>query len=106
MATMEATIEEHIFMARVCEQNERFEDMMDFLKIVMETKGGDMTLDERTLISVAYKNVVATKRTTWRTVISVMDNPKYMLYADSLKEYKRKLEDQLYKQCNGIIELI
>ena len=83
-------------MARICEQSERFSDMMDFLKIVMETKGGEMTLDERTLISVAYKNVVATKRVTWRTVMSVKDNPKYLLYTESLNQYKRKLEDALY----------
>ena len=83
-------------MARICEQSERWGDMMDFLKIVIETKGGDMTLDERTMISVAYKNVVATKRITWRTVVSVKDNPKYLLYSESLNEYKRKLEDAIY----------
>lgn len=106
MATMEQKIEENIFMARICEQTNRFEDMVDFLKIVIETKGGEMTLDERTMISVAYKNAVATKRTTWRTVVSVRDNPKYLLYIDSLNEYKKKLEDALYAQCMGIIDLV
>ena len=33
---MEGTIEENIFMARIAEQAERFPDMLDFLKIVLE----------------------------------------------------------------------
>ena len=65
-----------------------------------------MSPDERTLLSVAYKNVVASKRTTWRTVVSVKDNPKLMLYVESLISYKKKLEDALFTECTGIIEII
>jgi len=77
---MESTIEENIFMARISEQAERFEDMVDFLKIVIEQKGADMSTDERVLLSVAFKNLVASKRMAWRTVVSVNGNPKYLLY--------------------------
>ena len=62
-----------------------------------------MNVDERALISVAFKNLVSTKRTTWRTLVSVQGNPKYLIYQDALTEYKLKLEDQLFAQCNGII---
>ena len=58
-------------MARVSEQAERFVDMVDFLKIVVETKGGDMSADERTLLSVAFKNLITSKRTAWRTVRAI-----------------------------------
>ena len=44
---MEGSIEENIFMARIAEQAERFADMLDFLKIVIESKGPDMSSDER-----------------------------------------------------------
>ena len=77
---MEATIEDNIFMARIAEQSERYADMLDFLKIVIEQKGADMSPDERHLLSVAFKNVVASKRTAWRVVHSVQGNAKYMLY--------------------------
>ncbi len=77
---MESTIEENIFMARISEQAERFEDMVEFLKIVIEQKGADMSIDERLLLSVAFKNLVASKRTAWRTVISVFNNPKYAMF--------------------------
>ena len=78
---MEAKIEENIFMARLSEQNERYHDMVDFLKIVMEEKGLDMSVDERNLLGVAFKSVISSYRTTWRTIVSVEHNPKYLLFA-------------------------
>ena len=65
-----------------------------------------MSPDERTLLSVAYKNVVASKRITWRTVVSVKENPKYMLYVESLNEYKKKLENAMFLECTNIIETV
>ena len=103
---MEATIEDNIFMARIAEQSERYADMLDFLKIVIEQKGADMSPDERHLLSVAFKNVVASKRTAWRVVHSVQGNAKYMLYQQSMHEYKQKLEDGLFEECSNIIGLI
>ena len=103
---METTIEENIFMARIAEQAERFQDMVDFLKIVIEQKGPEMSPDERSLISVAFKNLVASKRTAWRTLVSVQGNNKYVAYTASMSDYKTKLEDQLFEQCNSIIALI
>ena len=65
-----------------------------------------MNSDERALISVAFKNVVASKRTAWRTVVSVQGNAKYMNFASSMAEYKTKLEDMLFDECSNIISLI
>ena len=80
--------------------------MAGFLKIVIDEKGAEMSADERSLISVAFKNIVSAKRTTWRTVVSVQGNPKYLIFQDALTEYKTKLEDQLFADCNGIINNI
>ena len=54
-----STTEQNIFMARVAEQSERFRDMVDFLKPVIQEKGADLTTDERNLLSVAFKNLVS-----------------------------------------------
>jgi len=42
-------------MARLAEQTERFEDMISEMKKVVELKE-ELTVDERNLLSVAYKN--------------------------------------------------
>ena len=44
---------------------ERYEDMCKFVKKLVEmksAKGEDLDVDERNLLSVAYKNVVGSKR--------------------------------------------
>ena len=63
--------DEHIFMARVAEQAERFEDMVDFLKPVLDSKGAALSSDERNLLSVAFKSLISSKRTAWRTITAI-----------------------------------
>ena len=70
--------------------------MVDFLKIIVEQKGADMTVPERNLLAVAFKNLVSSRRTAWRTVVSVQNNPRYLLYNSALLEYKTKLEHGLH----------
>ena len=65
------SVEENIFLARVAEQAERFEDMVEFLKAVLDQKGADLTADERNLLSVAFKNLISSKRTAWRTISAI-----------------------------------
>ena len=65
-------------MARVAEQAERFEDMVDFLKKAIDKKGGDeFTTDERNLLSVGFKNLIGSQRNAIRTIGAVEKNPKY-----------------------------
>jgi 14-3-3 protein epsilon len=52
-------MEEKIFLARVAEQAERFEDMVLFLEEAINSKSGeDFTIDERNLLSVGFKNLI------------------------------------------------
>ena len=49
---------------------------------------------------------MASKRIAWRTVTAVQGNPKYLIFQGSILEYKAKLEDQLFDECNNIIAMI
>ena len=98
-----STEEENIFMARVAEQAERFEDMVDFLKPVLDAKGANISGDERNLLSVAFKSLISSKRTAWRTISAIEQNPKYQKFAGSLGSYKNKIELALYADCEKII---
>ncbi len=64
-------VEETIFLARVAEQAERFEDMVSFLKIVLSEKHGSVNPDERNLLSVAFKNLISSKRAACRTISAI-----------------------------------
>ncbi|EOD34675.1 hypothetical protein EMIHUDRAFT_228463 [Emiliania huxleyi CCMP1516] len=46
-------------MAKLAEQAERYEEMVEFMRVVAQSKSEDLNLEERNLLSVAYKNVVA-----------------------------------------------
>ena len=93
------SVEENIFLARVAEQAERFEDMVDFLSLVLDNKGADVTSDERNLLSVAFKNLISAKRAACRTIHAIEQNPKYQKYQDALALYKKSIEAKLTTDC-------
>ena len=62
--------EELIYMARISEQTERFEDMIEVMKKVV-LSGQELNVEERNLLSVAYKNTVGSRRTAWRAISSI-----------------------------------
>lgn len=99
-------VEEKIFMARVAEQAERFDDMVDFLRPLLKEKGGDFSVEERNLLSVGFKNLIGGKRTAIRTISAIEQNPKYQKFSSPLGQYKRKIEGELQKNCQDIIDMI
>lgn len=101
-----SNVEENIFLARVAEQAERFEDMVDFLSKVLDAKGAEVSSDERNLLSVAFKNLISSKRAACRTIAAIEQNPKYQKYAEALTSYKSSIENKLTSDCQGIIRII
>ena len=103
---MADNIEEKIFLARVAEQAERFEDMVNFLDEVLAAKGGSVNPDERNLLSVAFKNLISSKRAACRTISAIEQNPKYSKFNGALLAYKGQIETQLQQDCQKIIDMI
>jgi 14-3-3 protein epsilon len=99
-------VEEKIFMARVAEQAERFDDMVEFLRPLLKEKGGDFSVEERNLLSVGFKNLIGGKRTAIRTISAIEQNPKYSKFGGALSGYKKKIEGELQKNCQDIIDMI
>jgi len=93
------SVEQNIFLARVAEQAERFEDMVDFLSKVLAEKGSDVSSDERNLLSVAFKNLISSKRAACRTIQAIEQNPKYSKFSDALNGYKQTIEKKLSDDC-------
>ena len=60
-----------VFMARVADQAERYNGMVDFLEAVIDTKDEDLNTEERNLLSVGFKNYISSARTTWRTITAL-----------------------------------
>ena len=60
-------INEYIYMAKLAEQMERYEDMTEYMKKIIELSK-DLKDEERNLLSIAYKNAVGQRRTAWRAI--------------------------------------
>lgn len=99
-------MEEKIFMVRVAEQAERFDDMFNFLKEVIGGKDSDFTTEERNLLSVGFKNLIGANRTAIRTIGAIEQNPKYQKFSDALAKYKKRIEEELFNQCLSIVALV
>jgi len=92
-------------LVRVAETAERYEDMCRFVNKLVQmksAKGEDLDVDERNLLSVAYKNVVGSKRASWRTLSGGFDDADEEL----LDKYKKLVEDELEAICNEVLALL
>lgn len=70
------------------------------MKKVTEAK--KLTADERNLLSVAYKNVVGTKRSSWR-VISSIEQKAEPDKVNMVKDYRKQVEEELKVVCNEVL---
>lgn len=90
------TREEQLYMAKITEQTERFEDMLDAMNKVVAANP-DLTVEERNLLSVAYKNTIGSRRTAWRALSSIekKEEQKGSKNLGLLRSYKAKIEGEL-----------
>lgn len=64
--------EECVFMAKLAEQAERYDEMVEEVrKIAKMVHDQQLSVEERNLLSVAYKNVIGSRRASWRIVSSI-----------------------------------
>uniref|UniRef100_A0A8C5IHQ4 Stratifin n=1 Tax=Junco hyemalis TaxID=40217 RepID=A0A8C5IHQ4_JUNHY len=92
--------------AKLAEQAERYEDMADFMKAVVE-HGDELSNEERNLLSVAYKNVVGCQRSAWRVISSIEHKTEEGDdKAQVVNEYREKVEQELNAVCNNVLGLL
>ena len=63
------------------------------------------TNDERNLLSVAFKNLVTPKRTTWRTILAVEQSGGGQSQ-QAISQYKAIIEERLHRDCEEIVKLV
>jgi len=71
--------------------------------------GEELTVEERNLLSVAYKNVIGVRRASWRVVSSIENKEQskgQKELAEKVKEYRIKIENELDTICNDILQLL
>ena len=62
----------------------------------------ELSVEERNLLSVAYKNVIGSRRASWR-VISSIEQKSETAKASLIVAYKKKIETELETICGDIL---
>ena len=106
---MSQKYEKNVYLAMLAEQCNRFEEMVQFLEDMVKTRDKDLSSDERNLLSIAYKNSITSLRTALRTIMAYeskekkKENSTFLPY---IQEYKKKVESELVKACERVLQSI
>lgn len=97
-----------VFVARTAEAAERYDDMCNCMKALVKhcaERKEDLTVDERNLLSVAYKNVIGARRASWRT-LNGESQDQDAKSADLIPTYKNQVQKELTNICNEVLALL
>ncbi|KAG1453052.1 hypothetical protein G6F56_007665 [Rhizopus delemar] len=100
--------ENNVYMAKLAEQAERYDEMVNFTKDVAKMRV-ELTVEERNLLSVAYKNVIGARRASWRIVSSIEQKEESKgnsSQVDKIKAYRQKIETELQDVCKDILVVL
>lgn len=94
---------ERLYIDYIC-VSEMVECMKKVAKLDVE-----LSVDERNLLSVGYKNVIGARRASWRIMSSIEQKEESKGNENNvklIKNYRQKVEDELAKICEDILSVI
>lgn len=113
--------EDNVYRAKLAEQAERYDEMVESMKKVAGLDV-ELSVEERNLLSVAYKNVIGARRASWRIISSIeqkeegkeqqepnpnsanskKDDEKLVM----IKQYRNVVEKELRDICWDILSVL
>nr|XP_057909864.1 14-3-3 protein beta/alpha-like [Doryrhamphus excisus] len=100
------SIDKLIRKAKLAEQVERYDDMANAMKSAAELEEKELSSEYRNLLSVAYKNVVGARRSSWRVVSSIEKMEGGDIKQSLAKDYREKIENELKEICKDVLGLL
>ncbi|KAF5481439.1 hypothetical protein F2P56_002089 [Juglans regia] len=103
-----ASRDNFVYIAKLAEQAERYDEMVDAMKKVANLDV-ELTVEERNLLSVGYKNVIGARRASWRILSSIEQKEEARgneVNVKRIKEYRQKVESELTDICNDIMTVV
>lgn len=95
-------------MTKLAEQAERYDEMVECMKKLAKLDL-ELTVEERNLLSVGYKNVIGARRAAWRIMSSIEQKEESKGNEHNvklIKNYRSNVEAELSKICNDILTII
>merc|ERR1711874_301728 len=100
--------EDKVYKAKLAEQAERYDEMVEAMKNVASLDV-ELTVEERNLLSVAYKNVIGARRASWRIISSIEQKEEHKGSEDKLgmiRTYRDQVEKELKEICQDILNVL
>jgi len=101
--------ENYVYKAKLAEQAERYDEMVEAMKNVAQLDV-ELSVEERNLLSVAYKNVIGARRASWRIVSSIEQKEEQKGEESDktrmIKGYRQSVEQELNNICQDILDII
>jgi len=100
--------DDYVYQAKLAEQAERYDEMVENMKAVA-AMDVELSVEERNLLSVAYKNVIGARRASWRIISSIEQKEESKGEANKLeltKQYRAHVEKELKEICDDILALL
>merc|ERR1711994_47817 len=100
--------EDKVYKAKLAEQAERYDEMVEAMKDVASLDV-ELTVEERNLLSVAYKNVIGARRASWRIISSIEQKEEHKGSEDKLgmiRTYRDQVEKELRDICQDILDVL
>jgi len=100
--------EDNVYIAKLAEQAERYEEMVDAMKKVAKLNV-ELTVEEQNLLSVAYKNQIGARRSAYRIISSIEQKEKSKeneAHVKKIKEYSAKIEKELHEIVKDVMDVL
>ena len=102
--------EEHFYTAKLAEEAERYDEMVSEMNEVAQMACDlELSVEERNLLSVAYRNATGARRASWRIVSSIEQKEESKGNAEHVKRIEKcreKVEKELSEMCSSILKLL
>jgi 14-3-3 protein epsilon len=94
-------------------QAERYDEMVEAMKEVSQlaSQGNELSVEERNLMSVGYKNVIGARRASWRILSSIENKERSKGNTDNtalIEQYRGKVRRSTSTQppsCHQCVQL-
>ena len=105
--TAKLSREEYIYLSKLYERAERYQDMVDSINKFIELDP-KLSKEERNILSAGYKNMISDKRASWRLLNSMekKEVKKKSNQVNYVKEIKNHIEDELKKTFVNVHEIL
>ncbi|KAF8897503.1 14-3-3 domain-containing protein [Infundibulicybe gibba] len=100
---------ESFFIADLAGEAERYEDVVTQIKGIIRQFDAHLTVEERNLLSIAYKNITNTLRNSWRIIDNLeksqtaRSSPRHLSLT---RQQRNRIESELTNVCKDIVLLL